>query len=208
MSFRSSAPVIPLSPASSPDQGVKHQTKPFTLDFSSASPRTPASMSVATKRYVPTYTNGGHTNEMANRSPDSFIAQAQRQPLNSTTTQLQPVTQQSNMLKRPAPQDGDEKPNPKRQRQENIDDSMEVETFTPTNHDRQDAAQSNGVSQPTVSFSDDVQAREIAGASKVDSDPIFKDVGPAFRIGKSSKTPFDPNSCIAMKFILMILSSS
>lgn len=210
MSFRSTAPILPLSPASSPDQGVKHQTKTVNSNKPLAKPHSPASMSVATKRYVPSYTNGGHTNEMANRSPDSFVSQPQRQQqqIHSTSSQMQPVAHQQNMLKRPAPQDEEERPTSKRQKQENVEDHMDVESVTASNHDRQDKFEVNGTSQPAVSFSDDVLAREIPGNSKVDSDPIFKDVGPAFRIGKSSKTSPIPAHNIAVYLMLMLFPSS
>ena len=181
MSYRSSAPRLPLSPASPPDSGVKQQQKQHLPVTAPHTPPSPDHMSVAVKRYEPSYSNRGHTNEMESRSPEPYKAQAQRPSVSSSTPQ-QPV----NNLKRPLPQDEEEKPSSKRQKKEETEEQIETQSsFTATNHDRLEDAK-----KPTVSFKDEPTTQDLPlppKSSFAELDELFKDVGPALRTRRTSK---------------------
>jgi len=161
-------------------------------------------MSVATKRYVSAYEDGQHTNEMANRSPQKYSSQSQRPSITSATSQPQ------NTLKRPAPQNEEDRPASKRQKKEDAPETMEADTsYTATNHDRQRARTGEEASQSTANTEKETLAQIEPGKPAPDLDPIFKDVGKSFRIGRTSKAV--PVPSINLKFqelTLMFLCSS
>lgn len=169
-------------------------------------------MSVATKRYASAYTDGGHTNEMANHSPNNYMSHSQRPPLTSHSSQTpQPSSQPANMLKRPAPHDEEDRPTSKRQRKEDADEAMSVDSsHTATNHDRQQKPGQNGNGQPSIALTAGIPAQDATGSSNTDLDSIFKDVGPSFRIGKTSKAAPPPASSNlhSLELMLMLFRSS
>ncbi|KAK5953961.1 hypothetical protein OHC33_005233 [Knufia fluminis] len=184
MSYSPSAHRLPLSPASPPESGVKQQPKHHVPVVTPQTPPSPDSMSVATKRYVSAYEDGRHTNEMANRSPQNYQTQSQRPSISSSTPQPQ------NMLKRPAPQDEEERPTSKRQKKEDVPETMEVDSsHTATNHDRQkdpeQAQNETGQGSVDVIIDENTAAQDDSGKVNADLDPIFKDVGKSFRIGRT-----------------------
>jgi len=165
-------------------------------------------MSVATKRYVSAYEDGRHTNEMANRSPQNYQAQPQRPSTNSSTPQSQ------NTLKRPAPQDGEERPTSKRQKKEDVPETMELDSsYTATNHDRQKGqdqlADESGQRDADLSAEWSTAAQDESGRAQTDLDAIFKDVGKSFRIGRTSKAdPSPPTNLKSLELMLMLFCSS
>ena len=187
---------------------MKQQPKRRVSVVTPQTPPSPESMSVATKRYVSAYEDGRHTNEMANRSPQNYNSQSQRPSISASTPQPQ------NGLKRSAPQDEGDRPTNKRQKKEDASENMEVDpSYTATNHDRQkDQVQAQGdMAQPSASASAGHQppVQGEPGKSEADLDPIFKDVGKSFRIGRTSKAdPSLPTNLKSLELMLMLFRSS
>lgn len=209
MSYSPSAHRLPLSPASPPESGLKPQPRHKVQLVTPQTPQSPSpdSMSVATKRYVSAYEDGRHTNEMANRSPQSYNSQSQSQraSISSATSQSQ------NPLKRQAPQDEEDRPTSKRQKKEDAPETenMEVDSsFTPTNHDRQKEQTLNREGQGAATI--EGKGKDVTqiepGKAEADLDPIFKHVGKSFRIGRTSKA--DPSPSTNLGLMLMLSCSS
>lgn len=202
MSPSFSGPRLPLSPASPPDSGLKHEV---ILQRTAVTPQTPPSpalsgMSVATKRYVSSYENNRHTDELADRSTPEMYSRSHPNPTSS-------ASQPHNTLKRPLPQDGEERPAGKRQKkavdEPGSDDEVDT-SFAATNHDRQPA--SNGA--VGIDASDKAVLREenvMLGTRQAILEPTEK----AFLVGSSSKARPPPfPSCKSFELMLMLFLSS
>lgn len=201
MSGRSQVPRLPLSPASPPESGLKSRSEDHVAIITPQTPPSTDQMSVATKRYVPFSHDGRHTNEMASRSPESYVNQTQR----SSTTTSNPVP--TNSLKRALSQDDDQSPANKRQRIEERGNVMEIEpAISATNHDRHQEKQET---RAGVSFNEKLDVQEVPRNDKAILDSTFKDVGPALSIRKTSKAdPFLPTNMTSLKWMLMLFCSS
>ncbi|KAK5089979.1 hypothetical protein LTR05_000147 [Lithohypha guttulata] len=182
MSYHSTAPRLPLSPASPPESGVKQQPILKGPVVTPQTPPYPDHMSVATKRYVSPYQDSRHTNEMADLPSENYINQPPRASISSATPQQQTT------LKRPLSQDEDERPMSKRQKREGTEEGMRTElSSTSTNHDRQKESQQEQDSRPNVSSEVQSPLEEVSGKDKAELDSIFKDVGPALRLRNTSR---------------------
>lgn len=204
----SSAPRLPLSPASPPESGLKQQPKhqyPTVTLQTPPSPPSPPHMSVATKRYVSSYGNQ-HTDEMATRSPTDNYAQSSQRP-NASANASQPSN-----LKRPLPQDVDERPTSKRQRKDFAEDAMEVDSsVAATNHDRQALQREHRTSEINASAErgESSQWRESAlKSAKPAMESFGSDTGPADRLRTSSKAHPLITNCKSLDLMLTLLRSS
>lgn len=188
MSPSFSGPRLPLSPASPPDSGLKHD---IAIQPTAVAPRTPPSpahsgMSVATKRYVSSYENNRHTDEMADRSTPEMYS---RPHPNLTSNASHPP----NLLKRHLTQDDEERPTSKRQKKADDDHDSDTElehSFAATNHDRQPAgngAASTDISGKTISQ----EGSTMPGIEQAILGPTEK----AFLVGSSSKAHPPPIPC-------------
>lgn len=184
-----SGPRLPLSPASPPDSGVKHEV---IVQRPAVAPQTPPSpahsgMSVATKRYVSSYENNRHTDEMADRSTPEVYSQSihrSNSNPNSNANASTNTSQQPNMLKRPLSQDEDLRPTSKRQKKDAPEPEVELgNSFAATNHDRQ--VTRNGTISEGIS--DDVVAPK-GSATPGNEQAVLEPSEKAFLVGSSSKT--------------------
>lgn len=190
MSSSFSGPRLPLSPASPPDSGLKHD---LVIQPTAVTPQTPPSpalsgMSVATKRYVSSYENNRHTDELADRSTSDMYSRPHPNPTPS-------ASQTPNALKRPLSQDDEERPVGKRQKKAADEPGSDIElddSFAATNHDRQPG--SNGA--VNLDLSDKAVSQEenvMPGIKQAILEPTEK----AFLVGNSSKArpPHSPFVC-------------
>jgi len=142
-------------------------------------------MSVATKRYVSSY-GGQHTDEMAPRSPSENYAQSSQRPNTNTNT-----SQSQNVLKRPLPQDTEERPTSKRQRKDVLEDEMDVDnSAAATNHDRQEPQQEHRtveIGANTEQGESSQLRRNALRSVKSAMESFGGDTGPADRLRTSSK---------------------
>ncbi len=89
---------------------------------------------------------------------------------------------------------------------------MEVDpSYAATNHDRQkghDQAQTGaGQIDARTSANGEAAAQAEPGNAKPDLDPIFKDVGKSFRIGRTSKAdPFPPTNLKSLRIDAHVVS--
>lgn len=190
---------LPLSPASPPESGIKHQ---LVDQQTTVAPRTPPSpahsgMSVATKSYVSSYENNRRTDEMGDRSPPEMYSQPAHRPNANSTPQ-------QNNLKRPIPPDEGDRSFNKRQKKTAAGlDIDEEHSFTATNHDRQNAR--NGA---TGGATHEASAAPLGSAPSTDVHAVLGPTRKAFLVGSSSKACPTPFSCRFLKLMLMLLYSS
>lgn len=181
MSPSFSGPRLPLSPASPPDSGLKHE---IAIQPPAVAPQTPPSpahsgMSVATKRYVSSYENNRHTDEMADRSTPEMYS---RPHSNMTPNTSQPP----NSLKRHLTQDEEENLSNKRQKKVGDEHGIATEldrSFTATNHDR-DSTDNGTASNENISQ----QGSAMLGIEQTNLGSTEK----AFLVGSSSKAFLPP----------------
>lgn len=192
-----SGPRLPLSPASPPDSGLKHD---LIISRPAVTPQTPPSpalsgMSVATKRYVSSYENNRHTDELADRSTPDMYSRPHPNPTSS-------ASQTPNALKRHLSHDDEERPMGKRQKKAADEPGSDIElddSFAATNHDRESG--SNGA--VSIDVSDKAVSQEENDMLGI-KQAILEPTGKAFLVGKSSKAR-PPPLPVRKSFELMLM---
>ncbi|KIX10138.1 uncharacterized protein Z518_01219 [Rhinocladiella mackenziei CBS 650.93] len=196
---------IPPSPTSSPESGLQRRRQSDNL---LQSPISPSLMSVATKSYVSPYGNAQHPDDVSGRSsPRSPRGAASRpqQPTSRSTQSLptpaHSVTETPNLEMADDPdQHRDKRPRLDPGRIEEVD-RMELEPLTqPTNHDRQDAMDTDGEKEIDAQGAD-ARGGQLDGGAAVDGsvvdettlEQLQKDMGEAFLLCRSKVERQRPN---------------